>query len=186
MEELSHIMKRKIFISILSSLFIDHDVPLFSIESASIWWQITYHIYLPEYNVPFALAKRLLKVLSSLKIKLIWKSLLHKTSKTFFETSGVGSAAIKLYDPIMKFVGESSQLQLKLTSVCVQVMNTKKNHFQNFYFRLLGNGGVHASTEKNFGVQLKRLRLTQMREALENLSGTKQRSERDLWNWKVS
>lgn len=86
----------------------------------------------------------------------------------------------------MMFIRESSQLQLKFASVCVQVMVKKKNDFQSLYFTPRGYGAVHALQGKHFDVQIKRLGLTQMKEELRKRSGIKQGGEKDLPKWRFS
>lgn len=58
--------------------------------------------------------------------EVVMKNVIAQSVTSLLQRGIVGSGTKKSYDSILKFARESSQLQSKLTLVCVQVINIKK------------------------------------------------------------
>lgn len=82
------------------------------------------------------------------------KNFVPQSSLALHNNRQAGPVCTKSSNTIIYFVKESNGLYFYLSPACFQALKTKKQHLQNFYFRLLGYNAVYALQRKEYDIEV--------------------------------
>lgn len=72
------------------------------------------------------------------------KNFIVQSITSLLQSQTTSNVALKCSEVLLIFSKSSTELFSKFCTACIQVVNTKKQHFRNLYFRLLGFGTIFA------------------------------------------
>lgn len=87
---------------------------------------------------------------------------------------------------MMNFSKSSTKLFFKFSTACIQIVNSKKQHYWKFYFKLMAHETIIVPRQKICGVQIKMLRLQQMKKSKEKFNRVHTTNNRDLSKWTLA
>lgn len=90
---------------------------------------------------------------------------------------------MRSFKEVLGSVMGSKELASRFCSICIQLLNCRKQHSRKFCFCLLGYGTVFAALRKEYDTEMKDITLGQMEEACKKLLKTGANGEQDLFWW---